>query len=516
VPSSFFSRAHGIGAVRIKAEPQSAEYDLTMRALRLIALAFLVFTLFGCGADERTTTAAGAEVAPASVPAFVSIDSDLSSDQWRQMDELLKKFPARDELIAELSSAMKEDSGLDYEDDVKPALGDEVDLVWLDFENDGSNVVFLTKPKDEGAFQSLLEKLNSSSDDKLVCEETDGWFACSDAQATIDHFQAIPGNDKLADDELYNDALAELPDEALVHVYVRGESIVEALKGLAVPGSPLPLSADQRPEYLSAALAAEGDGFRLVGTGRAAQEPSSQTEAFESTLLKVVPDDAVAFLTFKSGDEYEAQLRELEKNDAYRMGVREFERMLGIPLSSLLELFENEVGLYVRPGSPIPEVTLLIEAPNEQAALARVDAAVTNLTKSVPAQPCHAPTEEAGVKVRCVGFSEFELRTAAFDGKVVVTIGQGAIAKLRNEGDKLADDDGFKDAREAADMPAESVGFMWLDLEDGIPMVLGLANASGGSIPAEIRGNLEPLGSFLAWADSDGRSGSFTAFLQID
>jgi hypothetical protein len=198
------------------------------------------------------------------------------------------------------------------------------------------------------------------------------------------------------------------------------------------------------------------------------------------------------------------------------MGVREFEQMLGIPLSSLLELFENEVGLYVRPGSPIPEVTLLIEAPNEQAALARVDAAVTNLTKSVPAQPCHAPTEEAGVKVRCVGFSEFELRTAAFDGKVVVTIGHGAIAKLRDEGDKLADDDGFKDAREAADMPAESVGFMWLDLEDGIPMVLGLANASGGSIPAEIRGNLEPLGSFLAWADSDGRSGSFTAFLQID
>ena len=65
-------------------------------------------------------------------------------------------------------------------------------------------------------------------------------------------------------------------------------------------------------------------------------------------------------------------------------------------------------------------------------------------------------------------------------------------------------------------MPAESVGFMWLDLEDGIPMVLGLASASGESIPAEIRENLEPLGSFLAWADSDGRSGSFTAFLQID
>jgi hypothetical protein len=65
-------------------------------------------------------------------------------------------------------------------------------------------------------------------------------------------------------------------------------------------------------------------------------------------------------------------------------------------------------------------------------------------------------------------------------------------------------------------MPAESVGFMWLDLEDGIPMVLGLAGAAGGTVPAEIRENLEPLGSFLAWAGSDGRSGSFTAFLEID
>jgi hypothetical protein len=159
---------------------------------------------------------------------------------------------------------------------------------------------------------------------------------------------------------------------------------------------------------------------------------------------------------------------------------------------------------------------VLIEAPNEREALARVNKAVENLTKSIPTQPCQAPTEEAGVKVRCVDLGQFELRTAAFDGKVVVTIGQGAIAKLRDDGDKLADDEDFEDARDAAGMPAESVGFMWLDLEDGIPMIMGLSAASGGSIPSEIRENLEPLGSFLAWADSDGRSGSFTAFLQID
>jgi hypothetical protein len=486
-----------------------------VRFFQIAALLALALALSGCGAKDQAATG-GAEIVPASAPAFVSIDSDLSSDQWQQVDELLQKFPARSMLVNELQSSLKADSGLDYEDDIKPALGDEVDLVWLDFENEGSNIVALTKPKDEDAFQRMLEKGNSTGPDELTCEKTDGWFVCADSQEKIDRFKAMPGGEKLADDELFNDALAELPDEALVHVYVRGQSIVDALKDFDLPGSPLPLGADQQPEFLSAALAAEGSGFRLVGSGRAANAPESRPEPFESTLLEDVPDDAVAFLTFKGGDEYQKQLDELEKNDAYRMGVREFERMLGVPLSSLLKLFENEVGLYVRPGSPIPEVTLLIEAPNEQEALKRVNAAVIALTKTVPAQPCHAPEEEAGVHVDCVGFENVELRTAAFDQKVVVTIGHGAIAKLRDEGDKLADDEGFNDARDAADMPAESVGFMWLDLEDGIPMVMGLAAASGGSIPAEIRENLEPLGSFLAWADSDGRSGSFTAFLEID
>jgi hypothetical protein len=488
-----------------------------MRLLRIGALAACAFVLAGCGAQDDASRAAGAEIVPADAPVFVAIDSDLSSDQWRQVDELLEKFPASDQLIAELRSSIAEDSGgLDYEDDVKPALGDEVDLVWLDFDNDGTNVVALTQPKDEDAFEKMIAKGNQTGPDDLVCEQLDGWQVCSDDQAKIARFRQQSSGDKLGDDQIFKDALAELPDEALVHAYVRGQSIIDALEDVDVSGSALPFSTEQGVDFLSLALEAEGDGLRLVGAGRAAEEPKQQTEPFESKLVEVVPADAVAFLAFKGGAEYQQQLDELEKNEAYRMGLREFERMLGIPLSSLLELFENEVGLYVRPGTPIPEVTLLIEAPNEQEALRRVNTAVDNLTRSVPAQPCQAPTQEAGVTVRCVDLGEVELRTAAFDGRVVVTIGQGAIAKLRDDGDKLADDEGFQDARDAAGMPAESVGFMWLDLEDGIPMVLGLASASGDSVPAKIRENLEPLGSFLAWADNDGRSGKFTAFLQID
>jgi hypothetical protein len=487
-----------------------------VRFTQIAALIALVLAVSGCGAKDQAATASGAEIAPANASAFVSIDSDLSSDQWRQVDELLRKFPAYPMLVGEVRESLEEDTGLDYEDDVKPALGDEVDLVWLDFANGGENAVALTQPKDEDAFEKMIEKGNQEGPDDLICEKLDDWSVCSDTRAKIERFRQQSGDEKLADDQVFNDALAELPDSALVHVYVRGQGIIDALKDLDFAGSPLPLGADQGLEYVSAALAAEGSGFRLVGAGRAAKAPETQTEPFESKLLEVVPGDAVAFLAFKGGDAYAQQQRELEKNEAYRMGVRELERMLGMPLSELLKVFKDEVALYVRPGSPFPEVTLLIEAPNEQDTLKKVDATITALTKTLPAQPCHAPTQEAGVEVKCVGLEEVELRWAAFDQMVMVTIGQGAIAELRSDDDKLADDEGFNDAREAADMPNESVGFIWVDLEDGIPMVLGLAAATGGAIPSEIRENLEPLGSFLAWAEGDGRSGSFTAFLQID
>ena len=488
-----------------------------MRLFRIVVLIALALAAAGCGAKDRPAAEGGAEIVSASVPVYVAIDSNLSSEQWQQVDDLLRKFPAYSDALQSLRSELKTETGLEYERDVKPALGDEIDLVWLDFQNDGTNVVALTKPKDEDAFRRMVEKGNETEGSELICEEQSGWQVCSDSQAKLDRFEGLPEGEKLADDEHFNDALAELPEDSLVHVYVRGQSVVEALKDLDVAGDLIPLGGEQGLDYLSAALAAEGGGFRLVGTGRAAKAPEeAQYEPFESKLLNAVPEDAVAFLAFKGGDAYAEQQSELEKNEMYRMGLRELERMLGMPLSSLLEIFENEVALYVRPGSPIPEVTLLIEAPNEQEALQKVNTAVRALTKSMPAQPCDAPEMEGGVEVTCVGFPEFELRTAAFDQMVVVTIGQGAIAKLRDDGDKLADDEGFNDAKDAAGMPDESIGFMWLDLEDGLPMILGLATASGESIPAEIRENLEPLGSFLAWAESDGAAGSFTAFLEID
>ena len=194
--------------------------------------------------------------------------------------------------------------------------------------------------------------------------------------------------------------------------------------------------------------------------------------------------------------------------------------MFGLKFDAITGLFKNEVALYVRAGTPFPEVTLLLEAPNEQQALTAVDLVVKQLTKDVPAQPCQEPEEQAGVKVNCVDLGQVSIRYAAFDGKVVVTTGAQSIEEIRSGGPRLADDDAFKSARDAAGMPDETAGFVWLDVEDGLPLVVGLAEASGGSaalpFPPAVRRNLEPLRSLVAWADRDGRTSSAELFLAID
>jgi hypothetical protein len=73
------------------------------RLLPFLALAAL---LAGCGSAEKTSSSAGsipagASVVRAGVVAFVAVDSDTGSSQWKQLDELAQKFPGRDDFVAQ-------------------------------------------------------------------------------------------------------------------------------------------------------------------------------------------------------------------------------------------------------------------------------------------------------------------------------------------------------------------------------------------------------------------------------
>lgn len=489
-----------------------------MRVTAVALLSVLALITAGCGGDSKGP-AEGASVVSASAPAFVSINSDLRSDQWRAADDLLRKFPGRSQLLQSLTGLLTE-AELDYEADIEPALGDELDFVWLDFAAGRSNVVGITQPDDEEALRRLVQKANASdeSGEDVLIGEVGDWVVLSDTQAKIDRFGEQAGDEeKLADDAIFTDALDELPDDALVTAYGRGEDLFLAFQELAQgAAAAFQLQPNRRPEFLAAALAAEGDGLRLVGATRTEQEPESAPGAYESRLLEDVPGDAVAFFTLRGGQAFDSQLRQLEENPLYLQLLRELERELGFSLKQVLALLENEIALYVRPQVPLPELTLLLEAKNEAATRTAIDGVFTAISRAEPAQPCHEPGDQAGVAVRCIEFEDFALRSATFDGKAVVTTGARAIAEIRSPGEKLPDSDSFSEARDAAGLPDATPGFVWVDLEGLLPMLLGLADAADEDVPAEVGANLEPLQSLVAWAEQDGRTSSFSAFLEID
>jgi Protein of unknown function (DUF3352) len=486
-----------------------------MRALRVALLVALAFALAGCGAKKESTVAGGAEIVPADAPVFVAIDSDLGSDQWQQADELLRKFPGRAQLLDGIRSSLKDDSGLDYEQDVKPALGDEIDLVWMDFANGGSNVVGITKPKDADAFRRMIEKGNNKESDKLLYDEVDGWFVLSDEQAKLDRFEQEMDGAKLADDGTYKDALAELPKDSLVSVYAKGESITKALQDALREyqgggTSPFQLTTGQRLDFITAALAAEGDGARLAGATRTAEEPKTEPKVYSSKLIEDVTGDAIAFLTFRGDNSF---VRQAQSSPSYRRALRQFQQLYGVRLDKLLTIFRGEVAFYVRPAIPFPQFTLLVS--EADGASLTVNQLFKALASTKGAKPC-PPTTEDGIPVRCVDFGEIDLRAAVVDGKVVVTTGPNPVAEVRSSGTKLPDSEAYKDAVKAAAMPGETAGLLWIDLAKAVPMILGFADASDEPVPPDLRANLEPLKSFLVWGDADGRTSSFSAFLQID
>src|SRR4051812_21740064 len=77
----------------------------------------------GCGTAAASETPDAATVVPASVPAFVSLNTDPTSSQWETADALTHLFPDRQKAVDSIEKDLKTQSGIVYETDVKPALG---------------------------------------------------------------------------------------------------------------------------------------------------------------------------------------------------------------------------------------------------------------------------------------------------------------------------------------------------------------------------------------------------------
>ena len=204
-----------------------------MRRLGLL-LAALALLLAGCGGTTNPSSGA-ADIVPASVPLFVALDTDLGSSQWQTVNELANKFPDKQKAVDSINQQLPK-NGLDWERDLKPALGPELDVVMLDFAHPDETVA-LMQPKDEGAFERAVKKGNAADpSSKLVYEKFHGWTVMSDKQTAIDAFMQASDAAKrtLSDDKNFSAAMGKAGD-GIFRAYVNGASVMAAARKFRGP-----------------------------------------------------------------------------------------------------------------------------------------------------------------------------------------------------------------------------------------------------------------------------------------
>ncbi len=482
------------------------------RVLTIVVLAAFSLVLAACGSGSSSSSSAGSPPAGAAfvrsdLLGFVAIDSDLGSDQWQQFDRLWQKFPSHDSWQHELEQSLAKHN-LDYETDVKPALGPEFD-VGIAPSGTSQAVVGMTKPDDPAKFKELAAKGDHGSP-AVTRDLGDGWWAIADKQSDFDAVLKGSGT-PLSDKDSFTAAIGKLPGDTLVRAYLDGPQLNQLAKqrtqGTTSGFETSTLGLDGL-KYLAVSLSAEDDGLRLQGASSGGNLGGND---FAPKLLDAIPGDAFAAFDFLGAGTTQ-QLQKLQATPQFARVAKQLEQEYGVTADELFGLLDGEVAFYARSGGIIPEVTLALQPNDPAQALETVDKLMTHLAADAGARV--ETGTQGGHQVKTVNFGRFAVHYGSVDGKIVLTSGLNGIADF-GSGGSLTDSADFKEAKSAAGMPDSTGGLFFVDLKDALPLIEGFAGLSGHDLPPKVSDNLRPLRSLIAWSEGQNDERTFDAFLEI-
>jgi hypothetical protein len=483
--------------------------------LFLIALAtVLAIVAAGCGGSSSSGGSGGsipasASLVPPKAPVYVYANTDFGGSQWSNLNSLLALFPDKDLAVGQLQTALQ-GQGIDW-NDLKAALGPDTAAAVLAFTG-SAKAALMTQPKDQAKLDALIQQLNKTgTSTQSQKKQVDGWTVVADSAATLAAVSAASGGTSLADDPAFKSAFDALPSDALVKVFASGPALASEIKsqggklgGTAgkVGGSAISLDTIKS---IAASVAATDSGieFRTVLSGPAAPQP------FKSALIKDVPSGVLVYVGFS---DLGAQFAKLSSNPAlgqFTSGLSQ----LGITTADLTKLLSGEGALYVRAGSPLPEVTLVLTESDAAGAVATIDK-LTN-TAALALGTSVESVNIGGVQAKKLTVRNIPIYYAAVGGNLVITNAEAGITGLSAGGDKLADDPVFKDAKDAAGLPDETTGIFYVNIKDTVPLIDSFASIAGQSLPPQATSNLEHVRSFMAYGTASGDTSTFKAFLEI-
>jgi hypothetical protein len=482
-------------------------------------LAVLALVAAGCGGTTAQIGTGASDLVPASAPAFIALDTDPGSEQWQTVDKLADKFPDKQKGIASIKRELRKDPGVEWEKDIKPALGPEIDFAWLDFEHNGDNFVILTQPHDVAAFKRLVAKANASADkpsDRVTYDTFRGWYVLGEKQKTIDRFKQASNSASrsLAEEPNFKKSMAKLGGDSIVRAYVDGEAVMDVIRKYG--------GADIQPyvdkvgtlDWIALRTGVKSDGVGLDaivhGTPGKIFKGLHGTEGFSPKLTDQVPENALLYWTFHGSKNL---LTGLEQNSFFNTPeVRPYRRAL----RDLNTLLQGENALYVRPGNghtadvpfTIPEVTF-VAAPGKGVNGAGVlDKLLLRELQAIPDD-----TKIAGTSVRKLApGNNLGLYYGNVDGKLVVTDLPAGIRGVKDPGKPFSDSSSYQEAADASGLPGKTQGFLYVNIHSSIPLVEKLARQR---VPAEIRRNLKPLDSAVQYAVTRSHELQISFFLLL-
>lgn len=211
-----------------------------LASARFLALAACA-AVAGCGggdeADSPLDDALG--YLPAGAPVVVMLSTDLEGDQFEAAGEMVDKVPFGDQLIEGLKAEV-EGGGVDFEDDIRPLLGNDAVVGVPGSEAllaDDVGFVAALRTKDGDRLRDLIEDaaeeigdagdatLYRADDGDVVAVDGDVLVLATEEDALRDAVERRGEDDRLREDDV-EEALRDLPEDAAVRVYGNFEALL--------------------------------------------------------------------------------------------------------------------------------------------------------------------------------------------------------------------------------------------------------------------------------------------------
>ncbi len=520
-------------------------HRLVIALVTLIGLTGVTF-LAGYLLLFSASTDRAAALAPANSAFYLNVYLQPSTGQQMNLGGLIGRLPgfadeaSLDEKVDQVVENLLGSTGigLNYREDVKPWLGDQVAIAAWPSEADAADaeVVLIAEVKDVQEAENALAELASSGGATFE-EQTHGETVMHVAEGSAYAFvgemlvfgesavgieaavDAGGGAGSLADRDDFTRTMADLAADHLASAFIDLSAIAEAT-GTAEQLSALSTA--------GAVLIAERDGIRLSGSAPFDVEgaASSSTAGFglggePSSLSEWMPEDTIAELVIFG------LRRTLEDAEAAAAGAPEGEEItqtldsfraiaafgLGIDIDTdLLPLLDREVGVAVSAiddgGMPRGQILLRPEDPEAAAD------ALTRVADRLAATGATTSTEDRdGTEITTISIPDtVELAYAVRDEMIIIGMGADDVAAAvaaHEDGSSLASADRYVTTFEVAGERAGNEA--WVD-------VGAVVDAMGDAValPDDARDILASVASFGFTAPSRDDQIEFHAVLTVE